>query len=673
MTDGNLTIGVNLNNCTGNWVAFDRFSLLFYGDPDAALREILTAYISEANGLLANADAVLLTPSQKTALEQAVANAEAATSENLSSQVDALSAAIQTARNQITAVKENRALMLAALERFENDYNLADGTDYRRLTMSANAWTDLLAAVNDVSAALDDVSQASSYGSLKDALVAQMDATDASLRLFKSYKSMVAGTQALSIAEGTTYATDSHMDSDATEQTAISALNTAFGTYATAQDESFSVSGFLGDNLDFSAAEGAMLNSDNSNNIHAVAGWEVEYADADTWTVLQTHQSANDKKLYMRKNWGSAATTLRATKFSMLPVGKYRLSLSWNSNMANMTNLSAYTLSGTSTSIGKTTSEAEILTYDFEVTDTPKDFDIILGFRKQNSGDAAAQIVVDDVTIEYRRTAEDLLARDYDPAALWFDATDSKYAAAKEVAVTPTAANQVIKAAAADQFSGVSKNIIVNGTCANLVLTEGNPLDIRESFTATSASYSRSMVNVWGTLILPYALTSDENVQFYALKSANEERMTFEKVAAVAANTPVAFKKLQGDGITLSGNNVNVVATSSSQEDNTTATGWSAEGSYNVQTLTNYSGIYYIASNKFWAADGTITLNPFRAIYRNVQAGVKSFVIFEDMPTGIDGLQGMETDMIYDISGRRVTNIQKKGLYIRDGKKLIVK
>ena len=30
--------------------------------------------------------------------------------------------------------------MIAALERFENDYNLADGTDYRRSTMSAEAW-----------------------------------------------------------------------------------------------------------------------------------------------------------------------------------------------------------------------------------------------------------------------------------------------------------------------------------------------------------------------------------------------------------------------------------------------------------------------------------------------------------------------------------------------------
>lgn len=399
VTDGSLKIGLKLDGCTGNWIAADRFSLLFYGDPDAALRDLLAGYITEAEDLLASSDATLLNTSQKATLQQAIDNAKAATTDNLSENVDAIYDAIQTAHQQIQEVKDIRVQMIAALERFENDYNLADGTDYRRSTMSAAAWTDLLSAVNDVTTALDNVSLISEYAAHKDALLAQMDATDASLRLFKSYKAMVAGTKEFNIAEGTTYDASGYMDTDATQQTAIDALNTAFGKYAYSQEGDFSAGAFLGENLDFSAAEGAALNTDNNNNIHEVTGWDVSYADADTWAVLQTHQSTNDNKLYMRKNWGDASTTMTVTKQKMLPVGKYRLSLYWNSDMANMANLSQFKVGENVTTIGKNTDAT--LTYDFEITGGAQPFDLVIGFKRNGTGNSPAQIIVDDIVLTY--------------------------------------------------------------------------------------------------------------------------------------------------------------------------------------------------------------------------------------------------------------------------------
>ena len=404
VTDGSLQIGLQLNGCTGNWIAADRFSLLFYGDPNAALRVLLEGYITEAEDLLASSDANLLNTAQKAYLQQAIDNAKAATDDNLSENVDAISYAIQTARQQIQEVKDNRELMLAALERFEDEYNLIDGTDYSRLTMSAEAWETLIEKVNSVSEALDDASLISEYATRKDELVAQMNATDASIRLFKSYKAMVEGTQALSIPEGTTYDTNANMNSDATQQTAIDALNTAFVNYANGRKADFSVNAFLGENLDFSAAEGAALNIENSNNIHEVTGWNVAYADADTWAVLQTHQSANDSKLYMRKNWGSAATTMTVTKQKMLPEGKYLLSLSWNSNMQNMTNLSCYKLGNANTAIGKANDGVQTLEYTFDVTDSAQPFDLVIGFQKKNTDNSPAQIIADDVTLTYLYT-----------------------------------------------------------------------------------------------------------------------------------------------------------------------------------------------------------------------------------------------------------------------------
>ena len=294
--------------------------------------------------------------------------------------------------------KDDRNGLIAALERFENHYNLADGTDYSRQTMSADAWATLIAKVNAVNTALDDVSQATSYGTIKDALIAQMDATDASLRLFKSYKAMADGV--CSVCSGIT-AADSEMDTDASEQAAIADYNTAFVDYATTQSDNFSVSAFLGANLDFSAAEGEALDTDNSNNIHAVSDWEVAYADADTWTVLQTKQSENTDALYMRKNWGSAATTLTVAKQKMLPVGKYTLSFKWNSNMENMTNRSQYKIGTEYVAIGKTTSGAEELTYNFEITGQPQPFDLVFSFQKTGTDNTPAQMVVDDIVLTY--------------------------------------------------------------------------------------------------------------------------------------------------------------------------------------------------------------------------------------------------------------------------------
>jgi hypothetical protein len=132
----------------------------------------------------------------------------------------------------------------------------------------------------------------------------------------------------------------------------------------------------------------------------------VAYIDADTWATLQTHQADNDGKLYIRKNWGSAATMLTVAKQKMLPEGKYRLTLSWNSDMANMTNLSAFVVGVEQTPIGETTAEPTTLTYEFEVKDGAQSFDLVFGFTKSGTGNTPAQIIVDDITLTYLTSAK---------------------------------------------------------------------------------------------------------------------------------------------------------------------------------------------------------------------------------------------------------------------------
>ncbi len=273
-------------------------------------------------------------------------------------------------------------------------------------------------------------------------------------------------------------------------------------------------------------------------------------------------------------------------------------------------------------------------------------------------------------------TAAGYLRQDYywdGREALWFDATQEKYAQARNTVVHPTAPNQIIKAAAANQFAGIDKNIVVDGACDNLVVTDGHPMEIREPFAAATARYARTMTNNWGTVLLPFALTSNADVQFYALRSVDADNMTFTQVADVAANCPATFKRLSNaDVVTIEETNVNVAATTTPQTDNTGATGWTMQGAYTQQTMEDFDGIYYIASSQFWAADNTVTLNPFRAIFRNSSSSVKTFNIATDTADNINQTtSGVAESALYDISGRHVATPRSGGLYIRDGKKVI--
>ena len=394
-----LTFGITKDSNGSNWHFAQIASIVYSNQPDLTqLQATRDALVAEAQGIL-NRDGQYLTSNQTTALQDAItAGNNASTFEDLNTvTLTTLPDAINVANQQIAQAKAAIPVMHQALERFEQFYNLVDGTDYRRLTMSAKAWTDLLAAVNDVTTALDDISQASNYATLATALNAQLDATDVSIRLFKSYKAMVEGCQSLSIAEGTTYAADSYMDTDATEQTAIAALNTAFVTYREGQSTDVNMAGFLGDNLDFSETQGSLWVT--GTLVYDLVGWEETYSDVQANERIQTNDEGHSGELYLRSNWTDKNPVVEVAKLKMLPEGDYQLTLSWNSPMTNMVNHSAYVLGSTSTAIGEETSAATTLTYDFTVSGEATDFDLILGFQKQNSGNTGAEIVADNISL----------------------------------------------------------------------------------------------------------------------------------------------------------------------------------------------------------------------------------------------------------------------------------
>lgn len=216
-------------------------------------------------------------------------------------------------------------------------------------------------------------------------------------------------------------------------------------------------------------------------------------------------------------------------------------------------------------------------------------------------------------------------------------------------------------------------------------------------FTGTSASsitYSREMTSTWGTVIMPFTLTSNEDVQYYELTDvdvSNTEtgHMTFTPVDEVAANTPCMFKRLSDTkrfDINITEPTV-ITPPAGNSIEQSAVTGWNIIGQYAARTFDVRQAnaedsieagaeagqdIYYISSDQLWHATGTVKIKPYRALFRaiNNTSMARAFGIFaDDGETDLDTIvvENPDGTITIDLYGRRVDDHQK-GLQIRNGR-----
>lgn len=88
------------------------------------------------------------------------------------------------------------------------------------------------------------------------------------------------------------------------------------------------------------------------------------------------------------------------------------------------------------------------------------------------------------------------------------------------------------------------KNVVVGGTCDNLVLTDGYTFAPIESFTITNGTYNRTLdAGKYGTVVLPFAIDDATKAayEFYALKGLNGNYLQFELVESPEAGVPYLY------------------------------------------------------------------------------------------------------------------------------------
>ena len=181
------------------------------------------------------------------------------------------------------------------------------------------------------------------------------------------------------------------------------------------------------------------------------------------------------------------------------------------------------------------------------------------------------------------------------------------------------------------------------------------------------------------TFCAPFATVAPGNVDVYIAASDESHYIKLQKVeGAVPANTGVVLvsedNALAGQAITM------VPATTETLADVTgnLLRGDAANGDYTVDAAVNA----YVLG----AVDGVAGFYPLSASDRTIKQGKAYLVLDETLSAvklyfGGDDVTGIETvekaeksnAPIFDLSGRRVVNVAKGGIYIQNGKKFFVK
>ena len=221
-----------------------------------------------------------------------------------------------------------------------------------------------------------------------------------------------------------------------------------------------------------------------------------------------------------------------------------------------------------------------------------------------------------------------------------------------------------------------AKNVIVDGTCANLVLTDGKPFKAPAAFTATNASFSKTVSDAgYATLVIPFGAALPTGVEAYNLTAVAGTAITSSSADAIAANKPVMIKAAEGS-YNFTAADAEIAATAEG-----VVTNGLLKGGYATMTAAAGANNYVLQKNgddvNFYLVTGTAaTVKPFRA-YLTAPATARELTLNFGETTGISAAlmnsdERIVKSEVYNLNGQRIAAPQK-GLYIVNGKKVIVK
>ena len=228
----------------------------------------------------------------------------------------------------------------------------------------------------------------------------------------------------------------------------------------------------------------------------------------------------------------------------------------------------------------------------------------------------------------------------------------------------PVASNLLVTVPTESGITG--QNIINDGVCENLVLTDGADFGTPTAFTATQVSFI-SNVNAYKTLVLPFEATVPTGFTASKATSVTNTHVNLEETTTISTGEPVL---VQGTGeIEFTASNAAIAATNDAELTEGVLCGTykgidAPVGSYVLQNQNGIIGFYQVD-------DVQPTVGAFRA-YLNVPATNVKVYLFNADATGIKSLNEVKSSngVLYNLAGQKVEKAQK-GVYISNNKKIL--
>ena len=222
------------------------------------------------------------------------------------------------------------------------------------------------------------------------------------------------------------------------------------------------------------------------------------------------------------------------------------------------------------------------------------------------------------------------------------------------------------------------KNVIVNGTCDNLVLEDGYPFAPIAEFSIIEGAYNRTLsTGKYGTVVLPFNIDDATKAayEFYTLEGMNGSSLQFNLEEQPKAGIPYLYIN-KGESVA-----TGFIAMSGSKSamllGAVVSDGWQMKATYSPIKITDATLLdktYYISNNKVMNATSSLAISPFRAYIEGpsfsevFNSSVNAIGIRLEGTTNIIPLENVDGgDGLYDLFGRRIDI--PKGIYVVGGKK----
>lgn len=209
-------------------------------------------------------------------------------------------------------------------------------------------------------------------------------------------------------------------------------------------------------------------------------------------------------------------------------------------------------------------------------------------------------------------------------------------------------------------------------------------LDETKAYTAEAGSYgavtlTRTFNVGWNTICLPFAMNSTQitttfgaDAKVFAFDNFDEGVLSFQKVTTLAAATPYLIYLPDAVSSPIAIENAVV----SAEAQTITKGGVEFVGTYAPIAAPGMNGMWGVtAAGKIGKGNSTAFINGFRAYFNGNLAGARMAFFGEDETTGIQNLIPTlsEGEGAYNLQGQKVENLKKGQLYIKNGKKVVIK